>query len=102
MSATGHFSLDTNNDDVKNNLSATEDEFGILSSFPTGHHVMVVHPKIRWGRHSAAASTTPELQLEEAVALVKTIPKFTVSKLVIVYFNCFLPCLIMVFLQDCP
>lgn len=44
----------------------------------SGHNVFVIHPKIRWGSHSASVNTTPELQLEEAVSLVRTIPGFNV------------------------
>lgn len=43
-----------------------------------GHNVFCIHPKIRWGSQSASINTTPELQLEEAVSLVKTLPGFNV------------------------
>jgi GTP-binding protein HflX len=43
-----------------------------------GHNIFVIHPKIRWGSKSAPINTTPELQLEEAVTLVRTLPGFNV------------------------
>lgn len=43
-------------------------------------NVLVIHPKIRWGENSAPANTTPELQLEEAVTLCKTLPGFNVVR----------------------
>lgn len=43
-----------------------------------GHNIFVIHPKIRWGKASAPINTTPELQLEEAVSLVRTLPGFNV------------------------
>ncbi|KAE9552537.1 hypothetical protein FO519_004234 [Halicephalobus sp. NKZ332] len=43
-----------------------------------GHNVFCIHPKIRWGRQSASINTTPELQLEEAVSLIRTLPGFNV------------------------
>lgn len=43
-------------------------------------NILVVYPKIRWGKNSIPKNTTHELQLEEAVALVKTLPGFNVVK----------------------
>lgn len=43
-------------------------------------NVLVIHPKIRWGQNSAPSNTTPELQLEEAVTLCKTLPGFNVVR----------------------
>ncbi|CAJ0582220.1 unnamed protein product, partial [Mesorhabditis spiculigera] len=39
----------------------------------------VVHPHIRWGKNSASKWTTPELQLEEAISLVETLPTMNVA-----------------------
>lgn len=41
-------------------------------------NVLVVHSKIRWGLASTPKDTTPELQLEEAITLCRTIPGFNV------------------------
>uniref|UniRef100_A0A1B6KK63 Hflx-type G domain-containing protein n=1 Tax=Graphocephala atropunctata TaxID=36148 RepID=A0A1B6KK63_9HEMI len=43
----------------------------------TGHQVMVIQPYIKWGP-SKKTNTTPELQLDEAVALIKTLPQWNV------------------------
>ena len=51
-----------------------------------GHNVFCIHPKIRWGSKSASINTTPELQLEEAVSLVRTLPGFNVVTWVFIYF----------------
>ncbi|TKR61334.1 hypothetical protein L596_028454 [Steinernema carpocapsae] len=48
------------------------------------HSLLVIHPKIRWGENSAPKTTTPELQLAEAITLVKTLPGFTVANSVVV------------------
>ncbi|XP_062592063.1 putative GTP-binding protein 6 [Saccostrea cucullata] len=42
------------------------------------HSLMVIHPAIRWGREKPR-STTPELQLSEACALVHSLPKWRVA-----------------------
>lgn len=42
-----------------------------------GHQVLVVQPCVKWGS-AKKHSTTPELQLAEAVALVGTLPKWKV------------------------
>ncbi|CAJ0938924.1 unnamed protein product, partial [Mesorhabditis belari] len=44
-----------------------------------GHKVLIVHPHIRWGRHSASKWTDPQLQLEEAIALVGTLPTMKIA-----------------------
>ncbi|VDM25414.1 unnamed protein product [Toxocara canis] len=60
------------------------DTLGIRNASTEGHSVLVVHPKIRWGRNSARSSTSPELQLQEAIALTSTLPNFRVCSSVIV------------------
>uniref|UniRef100_F1KZZ6 GTP-binding protein 6 n=1 Tax=Ascaris suum TaxID=6253 RepID=F1KZZ6_ASCSU len=60
------------------------DAVGVRNASLEGHSVLVVHPRIRWGRHSAPASTTAELQLQEAVALTNTLPNFRVCSSVVV------------------
>jgi hypothetical protein len=42
-----------------------------------GHQVLVVQPYVKWGS-GKKHNTTPELQLNEAVALIGTLPKWTV------------------------
>lgn len=42
-------------------------------------NVLVVHPKIRWGQN-ADPTENVGLKLEEACALVQTLPGFAVSK----------------------
>nr|ANO53997.1 gtbp6 [Eyprepocnemis plorans] len=42
-----------------------------------GHQLLVVQPYVKWGP-SKKSITTPELQLEEAVALVRTLRRWTV------------------------
>jgi hypothetical protein len=42
-----------------------------------GHQVLVVQPYVKWGS-GKKHSTTPELQLAEAVALIGTLPKWKV------------------------
>uniref|UniRef100_A0AAF5CZX2 Hflx-type G domain-containing protein n=1 Tax=Strongyloides stercoralis TaxID=6248 RepID=A0AAF5CZX2_STRER len=45
----------------------------------------VIHPKIRWGQYATPPNEkNDELQLSEAISLVKTIPGFSVSQSVIV------------------
>uniref|UniRef100_A0A0N5BRY9 Hflx-type G domain-containing protein n=1 Tax=Strongyloides papillosus TaxID=174720 RepID=A0A0N5BRY9_STREA len=49
------------------------------------HSFMVIHPKIRWGRNATPPKEkNDELQVEEAIALVKTVPGFSISQSVIV------------------
>lgn len=43
----------------------------------TGHQVFVIQPYIKWGTKKKTI-TTPELQLDEAVALIKTLPSWKV------------------------
>uniref|UniRef100_A0A914XRP5 GTPase HflX N-terminal domain-containing protein n=1 Tax=Plectus sambesii TaxID=2011161 RepID=A0A914XRP5_9BILA len=43
----------------------------------SGHSVLVLQPKIKWGRNKKT-NTTPELQLEEATALIGTLPGWRV------------------------
>ncbi|VDM54891.1 unnamed protein product [Angiostrongylus costaricensis] len=42
------------------------------------HDFLVVHPKVRWGASSASVLKDPQRQLNEAVALVNTLPGFRV------------------------
>lgn len=42
------------------------------------YDVMVLHPHVRWGSSSASALKDPQRQLDEAVALVNTLPGFRV------------------------
>lgn len=47
--------------------------------------MLVVHPKIRWGPN-AKPDEDVELRLEEACALVKTLPGFTVTRFILSIF----------------
>uniref|UniRef100_A0A0N5AXZ0 Hflx-type G domain-containing protein n=1 Tax=Syphacia muris TaxID=451379 RepID=A0A0N5AXZ0_9BILA len=79
---------DGNSDCISSNFIDDNDtqngRISIKDNFKNGHRLLVVHPKIRWGKHSASALTTTEHQVEEAVALVKTIPNFSVANTVVV------------------
>ncbi|KAK0410059.1 hypothetical protein QR680_004922 [Steinernema hermaphroditum] len=55
-----------------------------LSPEDARHSFLVIHPKIRWGENSAPKTTNSELQLAEAITLVRTLPGFTVANSVIV------------------
>ncbi|KAF7989683.1 hypothetical protein HCN44_008357 [Aphidius gifuensis] len=44
----------------------------------SGHKTLVIQPYIKWGKNKKTI-TSPDLQLNEAVALVKTLPKWTVT-----------------------
>lgn len=46
----------------------------------SSENVLIVYPKIRWGQESTPKDTTPELQLEEAITLCRTIPHFNVVR----------------------
>ncbi|PAV70740.1 hypothetical protein WR25_05373 [Diploscapter pachys] len=48
------------------------------TSHDSGHNVLVIHPKIRWGKFSPSKLKDPQRQLDEAVTLVKTLPRFRV------------------------
>lgn len=54
--------------------------FGAQGFFGATHRVMVVHPKVRWGKHSTSLLTSPELQLNEAISLVNTLPYLRVTR----------------------
>ncbi|KJH41576.1 hypothetical protein DICVIV_12453 [Dictyocaulus viviparus] len=44
----------------------------------SSHDFLVVHPKVRWGSSSASRLKDPRRQLDEAIALVNTLPSFRV------------------------
>lgn len=48
-----------------------------LSNASKGHRAFIVQPYIKWGS-GKVTNTTPELQLDEAEALVKTLPDWSV------------------------
>lgn len=48
-----------------------------LGTIAGGHRVFIIQPYIKWGPNKVK-NTTPELQLAEAEALVKTLPRWTV------------------------
>lgn len=75
----------------------SEDDAGVRSAYDTlvaqqqlypsvphsGHSVLVLQPKIKWGKNKKT-NTTPELQLEEAIALIGTLPGWRVIQSFIV------------------
>uniref|UniRef100_A0A7E4VI14 Hflx-type G domain-containing protein n=1 Tax=Panagrellus redivivus TaxID=6233 RepID=A0A7E4VI14_PANRE len=63
---------------------STADRVSVGASQLEGQNVFVIHPKVRWGANSAPSNTTPELMLEEAVALIRTLPGFNVATSVLV------------------
>uniref|UniRef100_A0A8R1TWV7 Hflx-type G domain-containing protein n=1 Tax=Onchocerca volvulus TaxID=6282 RepID=A0A8R1TWV7_ONCVO len=52
--------------------------YGIQDITPGGHRILLIHPRLRRGRFFDLNPTKAKLQLEEAVALVNTLPKFKV------------------------
>lgn len=52
--------------------------YGIQNITPGVHRVLLIHPRIRRGRFFDLNPTKAKLQLEEAVALVNTLPNFKV------------------------
>lgn len=43
----------------------------------SGHKTLVIQPYVKWGRNKKT-QTSPSLQLDEAVALIRTLPKWSV------------------------
>ncbi|XP_054005484.1 putative GTP-binding protein 6 [Hylaeus anthracinus] len=60
--------------DIYKNMS--QEYLGIASG---GHKVFIIQPYIKWGRDKKT-NTTPTLQLEEAVALIKTLPNWSIAE----------------------
>ncbi|KAG7201456.1 hypothetical protein KM043_004216 [Ampulex compressa] len=54
-----------------------------IGNIMVGHRVFIIQPYIKWGKDKKT-NTTPELQLEEAVALVNTLPNWSVANQVCV------------------
>lgn len=67
-------------DDLENHMNdhmydaMSAEYLGVIAG---GHNVLVIQPYIKWGPDKVKV-TTPKLQLEEAVALVNTLPYWTV------------------------
>ncbi|XP_011500204.1 PREDICTED: putative GTP-binding protein 6 [Ceratosolen solmsi marchali] len=56
-------------------IQISNEYLGIIAK---GHRVFVIQPYIKWGRNKKY-NTTKNLQIDEAVALVKTLPYWTVA-----------------------
>lgn len=62
---------------------------GLTDYSKSPENVLIVHPKIRWGQ-KAAPDENIGLKMEEACALVKTLPGFSICR----YFSILLPIII--------
>lgn len=63
---------------IENEFNIISKSYGIQSIAPGVHRVLLIHPRIRRGRFFDLNPTKAKLQLEEAVALVNTLPNFKV------------------------
>lgn len=70
------FADDDDNDDVLNNFKTLSNE--IFQPLTGGRQVFIVQPHIKWGPKKKR-DTTPELQMEESVSLIKTLEDWTVE-----------------------
>lgn len=52
--------------------------YGIQNIAPGVHRILLIHPRLRRGRFFDLNPVKTKLQLEEAVALVNTLPNFKV------------------------
>lgn len=69
-----------NSDEELNDIDEQEFDTLVKRTFrigEMGHQVFVIQPYIKWGLKKKTI-TTPELQLDEAVALIKTLPSWKV------------------------
>lgn len=55
---------------------------GIIEGGMESERMLIAHPKVRWGRNANAPSEDESLKLEEATALVRTLPGFSVARFV--------------------
>ncbi|XP_012277689.1 putative GTP-binding protein 6 [Orussus abietinus] len=70
-----HNSNEIENDEIDEAYNELSNEYlGIVAG---GHRAFIVQPYIKWGPDKKR-NTTPELQLAEAEALVKTLPHWTI------------------------
>lgn len=63
---------------ISERYNALDQAFSNTEKPVSAHHFLVVHPKVRWGSLSASPLKDPQRQLNEAVALVNTLPGFRV------------------------
>lgn len=86
FSSSSYLSKESSDEDNKEELEDKEYEEFVKHTFNISnisHQVLIVQPYIKWGKRKKT-NTTPELQLNEAVALIKTLPswKVTATKLI--------------------
>lgn len=80
FSSSSYLSKKSSDEDPEDELEEKEYEEFVKHTFNIGdisHQVLVVQPYIKWGKRKKT-NTTPELQLNEAVALVRTLPNWKV------------------------
>lgn len=70
------FEDEEGNEDILNNFRALSDE--IFQPITGGRQAFIVQPHIKWGPKKKR-DTTPELQMEESVSLIKTLSDWTVE-----------------------
>ncbi|KAI4891992.1 hypothetical protein NFI96_034201 [Prochilodus magdalenae] len=78
----GHESMDDGGENDEDFIGDTEVEELFQQQIPTvigdeDHRVFIVHPDVKWGQKKQYL-TTADLQMEEAVGLVKTLQNWTV------------------------
>lgn len=86
FSSSSYLSKESSDEDPEEELEDKEYEELVKQTFnisDSSHQVLIVQPYIKWGKRKKT-NTTPELQLNEAVALIKTLPswKVTATKLI--------------------
>ncbi|KAL6458035.1 hypothetical protein MHYP_G00332650 [Metynnis hypsauchen] len=84
----GHESVVDDGDSEEDFIGDTEVEELFQQQIPTGigeedHRVFIVHPDVKWGQKKQYL-TTADLQMEEAVGLVKTLQNWTVVDKIII------------------
>ncbi|KAL7832729.1 hypothetical protein SRHO_G00297470 [Serrasalmus rhombeus] len=87
-SSTGHESAVDDGDSEEDFIGDAEVEELFQQQIPTGigeedHRVFIVHPDVKWGQKKQYL-TTADLQMEEAVGLVKTLQNWTVIDKIII------------------
>ncbi|KAI6213888.1 hypothetical protein M3Y94_00204500 [Aphelenchoides besseyi] len=70
-------------EEMERQFTALRLQSGLVDWSESPEHVLVVHPKIRWGQNADPFEDV-RLKLEEASALVKTLPGFTVANCIVI------------------
>lgn len=65
-------------DQMNDEFNIISKSYGVQSMAPGEQRVLLIHPRIRHGRFFDLNPSKAKHQLEEAVALVNTLPKFKV------------------------